>query len=437
MNTLIDNLVIQNPKRDAKALVGRTNIYPYYAGFSPSFIHTILTSRSVPKEAIIVDPWNGSGTTTTTAAKLGYCTQGYDLNPVMVVAAKASMLNIRDKSSLWPIAVDIMSKALKDKLTVASNEDPLCIWIMPDSVAIVRRIEKALQILLVDSNNYQMLRTRNDFNTLSDIASFFYTALFRSIRSLVDDFIASNPTWVKKPKDLSSRIQPSSEVIINKFGTEVQRMIQAIENEDFNNQSFLGKASIEVASSEALPISDESVDFILSSPPYCTRIDYAVATMPELALLGYGLNNDFQNLRRKLIGTSTVPQKSITPLLSWGKTCNLFLQELIKHESKASKTYYYKNHTQYFNAIHISFSELSRILHSSGSCIIVVQDSYYKNIHNDLPQIFIEMASNHNLKLERRVNFNKTRTMADINSRSSKYRKNKLITESVLCFSKT
>jgi hypothetical protein len=60
---------------------------------------------------------------------------------------------------------------------------------------------------------------------------------------------------------------------------------------------------IEVASSESLPIGDKSVDFILTSPPYCTRIDYAVATMPELALIGYKLNSDFKSLRKQLIGT--------------------------------------------------------------------------------------------------------------------------------------
>jgi len=433
MSQLIENLVIQNPKRISGNCVGRAGFFPYYAGFSPSFVDSLLTSSSLSKESKIVDPWNGSGTTTTIANRLGYCTQGYDLNPVMVIAAKACMLNIRDRTSLWPIAVDIMNKASKGNLKTVNEEDPLCTWLVPDSVKVVRKIEKAIQTLLVDSENYQLLIIRGDFNSLSDIAAFFYTALFRCIRSLVMDFIPSNPTWIKKPKLLSSRVQPSKKVIVDKFGEEVEKMIRAIEKEVPNSQSIIGKAFVEVASSESLPIPDNSVDFILSSPPYCTRIDYAVATMPELALLGYKLDSDFKHLRRKLIGTSTVPQKSVEPLQSWGKTCNQFLQELKSHESRASRTYYYKNHVQYFDSIHTSFLELNRVLKSDGVCILIVQDSHYKDLHNDLPQIFVEMAINYGFRLERRVDFSLKRTMADINPRSIKYNKKRGLTESVIC----
>ncbi len=435
MSRLIKSLVIENPKRTDKGRVGRSSLYPYYAGFSPSFVESLLASTKLSKESKIVDPWNGSGTTTTSATSLGYCTQGYDLNPVMVIAAKACMLNVREKPSLWSIAVDIMNKASKDNLIAINDEDPLCTWIVPDSVIILRKIEKALQLLLVDSESYQPLIVQGNFNSLSDIAAFFYTALFRCTRELVVEFIPSNPTWIKKPKFLSSRVQPSKKVIVDKFGEEVQKMIQAIDNEGANCQNIIGKALVQVASSEALPISDKSVDFILSSPPYCTRIDYAVATMPELALLGYKLDSDFQHLRRKLIGTSTVPSTFTEPLPAWGETCNQFLQKLVNHESKASKTYYYKNHVQYFSAIYTSLLELHRILKSRGLCILVVQDSHYKDLHNDLPQIFIEMALNSGFRLERRVDFNLARTMADINPKSSKYNKRSGLTESVLCLS--
>jgi DNA modification methylase len=434
MNNLIEQLVIENPKQNSRNRIGRNSLYSYYAGFSPSFVNSLLTSPGISKEAKIVDPWNGSGTTTNAAIRLGHNTQGYDLNPVMVIAAKACMLNVRAKNSLWPIAADIMSKASKNNPLSVNDEDPLCTWMVPNSVLVVRNIEKALQNLLVDNGNYQPLILRNNFNDLSDIAAFFYAALFRCTRSLVSDFIASNPTWIKKPKLLSSRLQPSKKMIIDKFGTEVLKMIRLIDQDVCDSQSILEEARIEVASSEFLPISDKSVDFILSSPPYCTRIDYAVATMPELALLGYKLDSDFKHLRRKLIGTSTVPSAFSEPLSAWGKTCNKFLRQLSDHESKASKTYYYKNHIQYFDSIYKSFLELKRVLRSDGVCILVVQDSYYKDLHNDLPKIFAEMASNSGLEVKRKADFILKKTMADINSRSNKYNKLCGLTESVICF---
>jgi DNA modification methylase len=434
MTNISEKLVIENPKQINRNHVGRTSLYPYYAGFSQSFANSILSSATLSKNAKVLDLWNGSGTTTTAAIHMGYNTQGYDLNPVMIIAAKACMLNIRGRSSLWPIAVEIMSKASKDNSLTTDEEDPLCTWMVPFSVITVRKLEKALQTLLIDSKQYQPLIIRNNFNFLSDIAAFFYTALFRCVRKSVSVFIASNPTWVKKPKLLSLRVSPDKKIIIDSFGIEVKKMIQAIENKSLSTLNTIGQALIEVASSESLPIDDKSVDFILTSPPYCTRIDYAVATMPELALIGYNLNSDFKSLRKKLIGTSTVSSSHVSPLNSWGETCNKFLEGIANHESKASKTYYYKNHIQYFDSIYKSFSEINRTLNFNGTCVVVVQDSHYKNIHNDLPQIFTEMANSYGLSLKRRDDFNLKKTMADINPRSNKHKKCKL-TESVLCFS--
>lgn len=213
-------------------------------------------------------------------------------------------------------------------------------------------------------------------------------------------------------------------------------MIAAIACDPRDTANIDSKAHVAVASSDALPIRDGSVDLILSSPPYCTRIDYAVATMPELAVLRYELQGSFQELRRKLIGTSTVPVSIPKPLPSWGVTCNTFLEKLVHHTSKASKSYYYKNHAQYFDAIYRSIAELHRILLSDGRCILVVQDSYYKDIHNNLPQIFTEMASAHGLQLVRQVNFGLTRTMARVHPIVRHYRQGFDATESVLCFVK-
>ena len=129
-----------------------------------------------------------------------------------------------------------------------------------------------------------------------------------------------------------------------------------------------------------------------------------------------------------------VPTSVPEPSLAWGTTCNTFLEQLVHHKSKASKSYYYKNHIQYFDAIYRSLAELHRILIPHGRCILVVQDSYYKDIHNDLPQIFIEMAGANGLQLAHRVDFGLTRTMASIHPMVRRYRKDFSAIESVLCF---
>src|SRR5204862_8362818 len=112
---------------------------------------------------------------------------------------------------------------------------------------------------------------------------------------------------------------------------------------------------------------------------------------------------EFDYLRRSLIGTSTVSKTPLDVRAEWGPTCLQFLQKMYEHPSKASKTYYHKNHLQYFHSVHRSLGELSRVLKTNGKCILVVQDSYYKELHNDLPSIFVEMAQYHGLSLFQRV----------------------------------
>jgi hypothetical protein len=193
-------------------------------------------------------------------------------------------------------------------------------------------------------------------------------------------------------------------------------------------------ADIRTASSTNLPIDDSVIDFVLTSPPYCTRIDYAVATLPELCIMGYGIKSGFDNIRRSLIGACTVPKQPPAPKTSWGKTCLKLVENISSHTTKAAKTYYLKNHLQYFDGLFNSIGEIARVTKPSAKCAIVVQDSYFKDVHNDLPMIFIEMAEAHSLHFKQRYDFPQTITMGSVNRGTSLYRGRHNITESVLFF---
>ncbi|MDA2928405.1 DNA methylase [Acidobacteria bacterium AH-259-O06] len=430
---MFHHLGITSPK--LTSCDGRASWFPYYAGFSPAFAYKLLDSAPGGPGSTVLDPWNGSGTTSAVAKRLGYRVLGYDLNPVMVVVAKARMLSSREISSLWPITIELLSDEKTDNGRL--GYEPLWDWFTPSSAAGIRAIEMRLQKLLVRSGQYSPLRSKDRVDSLSDLAAFFYTALFRTVRSLVRRFVASNPTWIKKPGSGRRRIRPRYETVRATFAKEVARMIRSMSEDlifvhDFEPEQ--NEASISVASSELLPCTAGTVDLILSSPPYCTRIDYAVATMPELAVLGYGNDQGFRKLRESLIGTSTVPK--IAPRVSdaWGSTCRSFLNSVVSHKSKSSHSYYYKNHVQYFKAIFRSIREISRVLKPGGMCVLVVQDSYYKEIHNDLAAVVIEMAQASRMELEARADFCQSRTRAGVNPSVRKYRRGWSATESVLCF---
>ena len=124
----------------------------------------------------------------------------------------------------------------------------------------------------------------------------------------------------------------------------------------------------------------------------------------------------------------------MTPNPLWGETCNTFLRNVQDHASIASSTYYYKNHLQYFDDIYKSIEQISRILKLNGLFISVVQNSFYKEINNDLAKTLSEMSKNCGLDLIREDHFETKTNMSYINSKSNRYISKKQISESVLIF---
>jgi hypothetical protein len=429
---MCDHFVIENPKRRPDTAAGRDAWYPYYAGFSGAFAQSLIQSAGLRQGSTFLDPWNGSGTSTAAAVASGYRAMGFDLNPVMAVVAKARLLPNIDAPSIAPLLSEITKKSARQR--IAAERDPLLTWFAPSSAAAIRSIERAIHGPLVSSD--RMSRSVDAASGMSSIASFFYLALFQTVRSLLSRFKVSNPTWVTRPATVQSRARPSAAEIRRIFRRQVSAMSASIIAEPREMHLANVQCTLGVSSSDDLPIRANSVDLVLSSPPYCTRIDYGVATSPELAVLGLEMDTQLGELRGRLIGTPTIHDSPTPPDSTWGPVCNAFLKRVAGHPSKAAKTYYYKTYVQYFGAITRSVSEIARCIKPNGNCIIVIQDSYFKGIRADLATIFTEIASAKQLMLSRQVDFLMSRTFAHINTKSRSYRPSSTSVESVLCYTK-
>lgn len=426
---------IRNPSRNNISKTGKHGWYYYYAGYSPSFVEDILNFLKLPRNAVIMDPWNGSGTTTQVAQDMGYTAIGFDINPVMIIVAKARNLGHEVAKSLARLGEDIVKKARKYELNPFTLKEPLETWFVDNSAKAIRGIEVSIQKLLIDSKNYNFLCNK-DLDVVSSLAAFFYVALFRTIKSYLSPFRSSNPTWIKIPKSVNNRISIDKNEIYETFLDNILLMTNSI---DANNKTldYYNKTCIlKVAPSDIIPLSNNSVNAIITSPPYCTRIDYVIATLPELTLLGFTLDKEIKNLRNQMIGTPTISKKDLELKNEWGTTCSEFLKSVGNHQSKASNSYYYKNYLQYFHSTYNSLTEINRTLKKLGYCILVLQDSYYKELHLDLIQIISEMGYSLAWQLQNRIDFPKKQILAGINKNTGRYRTSVKATESILIFQK-
>jgi DNA modification methylase len=429
---VFDDLVIQSPKRTAQGQQGWDGFFPYYAGYPESFARTLLKSANLPAAAMVLDPWNGSGTTTYSAAHLGLHAQGVDLNPIMVIVARARLLPSSEADSIEPLARE-MFKGIRARDSLLVDDDPLLGWFNRPSAALLRTIERRICDHLIGERTITVDGTK--LENISGLAATFYVALFSVCRQLTQRFQSSNPTWLRKPKHGEKRVTSSRDKILDALKTSLKSMADTLAARH-GEQSDVGTVALKVADSTKVLVPSSSIDFILTSPPYCTRIDYSAATRIELALMYPLLQLRMEELGRRMIGSTRVPDRDIAVMPAWGKTCAQFLKEIKVHPSKASAGYYLKTHLDYFDKMARSLAKVSEALKPCGAAILVVQDSFYKDIHNDLPTITAEMAGNAGLRLRRRDDFHLSRSMAGINPHTRAYQRPTGALEAVLCFEK-
>jgi hypothetical protein len=381
----------------------------------------------------VFDPWNGSGTTTYAASLLGLRSYGFDLNPVMIVVARARLLPASEADSIEPLARDIVRFAEPDSQW-PDGDEPLSRWFTDKTSASLRAVERSIRERLVGA--MAVTQTGPKLDRISGLAATVYVALFAVCRELVAPFLSSNPTWLRQPKDGEAKIDVPRDLVEEKLVTNLRGMALALADRRDLLSTEQGGSEVRLSDTTTTTLPPESVDLILTSPPYCTRIDYTAATRIELAVLAPLAQVLPGELSRKMIGSTRVPAQDINVSSTWGRRCRDFLEALRTHPSKASGGYYYRTHLDYFDKIAQSISNLSQALRPNGGAILVVQDSYYKEIHNNLPSIITDISEAYGFRKCRREDFGMTRSMSGINPNTRLYRKSTGSVEAVLCFNK-
>jgi len=166
--------------------------YSYYAGYSDEFVYECL-NKYVGKDCIVLDPWNGAGTTTLCCYLLGINSIGIDINPVMNIIANAKLFH-----PLPEFAKRLKKALVADDICVYQN-DPLEQWFTTKTVSMIRSVEKS--ICKEFGINKSEKDSSIDLHTLTIESSYVFLLLFLSIREYGKPFVGSNPTWIKKSKN--------------------------------------------------------------------------------------------------------------------------------------------------------------------------------------------------------------------------------------------
>lgn len=278
----------------------RRDWYPYYAGFTEKFVAGVLDAR-VPTAESVIDPWNGSGTTTSVCARRGLASAGTDINPALVVIGRARLTPQSVSESLLPLGQEIVEVAARHRHEV-QPADPLQAWMRPSAVEHVRALQRAIHSALSDVPS-PAATTGELVEGLPLLVCFYYSALFATMRDLLSRFRATNPTWLRMPKSSRHRIAPSRQIMTTRFLERVDYLRTRLSVP--GQPDFSQRTEIRLLSATNLPFKSGSFGAAVTSPPYATRIDYVKGVLPELAVLGVG-STDLVKLRQRSTGSPVV-----------------------------------------------------------------------------------------------------------------------------------
>ena len=125
---VFDGLMIQSPSEPRTRCVAGTA--------SSLVLRTILNglralcwpARAGPaNSALVLDPWNGSGSPTFSASQFGFASRGIDFDPVMLVVARAGLVPRSEADSLEPLARRAV-KGLRGDQSLVKPDDPPLVW---------------------------------------------------------------------------------------------------------------------------------------------------------------------------------------------------------------------------------------------------------------------------------------------------------------------
>jgi SAM-dependent methyltransferase len=363
-------------------------IFRYYAGFSSEFVVSVLNEVARPGLRVL-DPWNGSGTTTRAAMDLGLIATGVDISPLSVVVAAARLERLEAWRSIramlpttWP--------GVRDRIEVLET------WLSPAVAACLRGFERTL-LRRAGVGHAYAYDIPESLDGQTAVAALLVAAV---TRKLVVPFATSNPTWIKLRVPQDSRLTGIDAAHIRTLACQV--VDEVLQGGSPISPAAAPRPALLRGDSRHLPVPDSAFDIVVTSPPYCTRLDYVVATLPELAAVGIPTRSEVEDLRGKMLGSPSRNRPcSMLEAGSLPTGIRDFLKAVANHETKAASGYYLNFFSEYFARYAQSIRELARALRGDGRAVLVVQDSHFKDIPVSLRQWTGELLECVGFRLER------------------------------------
>ena len=340
--------------------------YRFVLSFPPHLVRQYIKEFLLTGDSLVFDPFCGTGTTLVEAKKLGVKSLGFEANPVMHMCASTKVD--------WNVEIDSLLEEL-DHITALS----------------ITKIKNHKGKLYGFSEDKQKLLIKNSISPLP-----LHKALI--LLETIDDFKSSFENLYKtafakqvvlncsnlkfNPEVSVSRIKKTDADVVGLWKEQVLEMVDDLKfyqhNKDIYSKVILGDSRQELSQ-----IKDDSIDAVITSPPYPNEKDYTRATRLESVLLGFiNTSEDLRAIKKTLLRSNSKGIYKDDDDLKWIKenqTVNQLAEEIERtgialHKTSGFEKLYYKVVLQYFGGLAKHLNSLKPKLKNGAKLAYIVGD---------------------------------------------------------------
>lgn len=387
----------------------------WIAGFSAGFAGNTI-SKYLPHPAensLVLDPFAGVGTTLIEALRKGINTIGFEINPFAALVSRVKLQSIQiDLKELRKAITDYESfmtplESQIDRAFVKGHGTE-------ELPSVPEPITKPPELFRSRIPFFSPPVEKKILFTLDCIHSLKNPLVQDLFRIALGAVMVSVSNYSYEPS-LGSRPAAGKEIIANATVSKVVsrklwEMAEDIEwlQGELNSLPLLPKAQVHHKSFfQALEhMTPESVDLVITSPPYLNNYHYVRNTRPQLFWLQFVASpKDLHVLEQESYGKFWQTVRDQKPL-----TLDFQLPELQEtidfiRDIKPEKGVYggsgWANYiTTYFNDTYRFMEILTNLLRPKGVAVIVIGNSIIQGVEVDVDSFFSKIATLHHLETE-------------------------------------
>jgi len=380
------------------------NFHSFPAKFPPQLPKKFIIGLTNPGD-VVLDPMMGSGTTLVEALLTGRRGIGVDIDKlsILITMVKSTPLHKRDiieigyriiRNAKLRIMKDTneIEKALKnrfDQLTSQFKDYWFYRDVQIDLLALIDEINDV-------SNKYARAFFKVAFSaiiiTKSGGVSFALDLahtrphrakiVFNKHRETILEGDLSN-TKENRIKILTKTLRSPLEEFQKRF---LQNLDGLVEDKEGIIPPF-----VTFGNSQYLPLSESTVDLIITSPPYASNaIDYMRAHKFSLIWMGCSINN-LSKKRKEYIGGDDIIDVHYEALPD---SVNRVVSEITKKDKKQGRVL-----RRYFSEMTRTLREMFRVLKSKKAAIVVVGNSTMRGIDTEIPYCLVDIGRSIGFKI--------------------------------------